>query len=274
MDFELPKLDVREPLPAALGFARFVLENLAFFDYARIDEIVHLVACLEKLVIHGIGTTVAHAIETEVLKVHLSQPNQEPAPEGQEIVQENTISPARLRLLTIASMILSMVWETRTHLRQMWGLAKPKTAAKPLTKDLNKPATKTAFYRPEILERIAAIMASLDDPIAMLAQCKSFAELVAVDHEHKVADEEEAELAAGYETPDGEDGGDANSQPGSAGGRGRKRKGSVGLGGTPAKKKRGSGGVKARPRGSGGGKGGRVRGRSKTGSASADEGEG
>jgi cohesin loading factor subunit SCC2 len=282
MDFDLPKLDFAEASPTALLFARFVVENLAFFDYVRIDEILHLVACLEKLVVHGVGTTVAHAIEVEVLKVHLAQASQDiPDPTQQSLPDPSTeqpatqpreemISPSRLRHLTVASMILSMVWETRTHLRQLWGLAKQsKNAVKPAAKDLNKPATKTAFYRSELLEKIESIMGSLEDPVSQLAQCKVFAELVAVDHEHKVAseDDEEAELArqaAGYETPDE---GETASQPSSTG-RGRKRKGSAGPAGTPsAKRKRGTGAPKSRPRG-GGGTGNRRR--SKTASTEGD----
>jgi cohesin loading factor subunit SCC2 len=252
LDFELPKLEVAGAVPDAVLFTRFILENLSFFDYARLDELLHLVSCLEKLVVHGVGTTVAHAIEIEILKVQLPQATQgavlsqtesadHPMGHTWEPATEPSISAYRLRHLTVASMILSMIWETRTHLRQLWGLAKQnKNGAKPQAKDLNKPATKTPFYRSELLEKIEAIMAALDDPAAQLAQCKTFAEIVAVDQEHKIASEEddaEAELArqaAGYETPEEEH--ETASNVGSTG-KGRKRKGSVGPAGTPSAKR-------------------------------------
>ncbi|KIW01924.1 uncharacterized protein PV09_06765 [Verruconis gallopava] len=255
MDFELPKLELDGEIPTALLFARFVLENLGFFDYVRIDELLHLVSCLEKLVVHGVGTTVAHAIEVEILKVQLPQgahgantslptgadPGLFSIQDPQNPIAVPLPTAERLKHLTVASMILSMVWETRTHLRQLWGLAKQnKNGFKTQAKDLNKPATKTPFYRSELLEKIESIMSSLDDPSAMIAQCKSFAEIVAVDQEHKIASDEEndeaelAKQAAGYETPDEDR--ETASNAGSTG-KGRKRRGSVGPMGTPSAKR-------------------------------------
>ena len=286
LNFELPELDFTGETPTAVLFARFVLENIGFFDYARLDELVHLVSCLEKLVVHGVGTNVAHAIEQEILKVQLpqarqgasmvvengdEQPIDQPVP--QEAPQDTPISAERLRHLTVASMILSMVWETRTHLRHMWGLAKQKKdGAKPQAKDLNKPATKTPFYRSELLEKIEAIMSALDDPMAQVAQCKAFAEIVAVDNEHKVASEEDegdelARQAAGYETPDDER--ETASNAGSTG-KGRKRKGSVGPSGTPSAKRTKNMANGATPKKRGRPKGSLNRQKSKSGSVDAE----
>jgi cohesin loading factor subunit SCC2 len=279
IDFELPKLDIAGKVPAPVLFARFVLENLAFFDYARVDELLHLVSCLEKMVVHGTGTVVAHAIELEILKVQIVESSQqEPDPSAQLLV-EQPVEPARVRHLAIASAILSMVWECRTHLRHLWGLQRASKVAptgKNVVKDLNKAPTRTPFVSADKhLDKISAIIASIETTEGQLAQCKLFAELLSVDNEVRVADEEdeEAELArqaAGYDTPD-EDA-DALSNPGSAGGSGknRKRKTSVGVPGTPsAKRRKVSGTPKKRSGGSAAAAGGRRRSRAGS-SASAD----
>lgn len=277
INFELPKLSSKGEPPSSLLYARFCIQNLAFFDYARVDEILHLVSCLEK-VVTGTGTVVAHAIETEILGIrldpepHLSQ--QVPAtstPNTQatillkvesDIVRpepfiKNTVNEAQLRHLTTATMILSMIWETRTFLRRLWGLHKQrdgKSNSKTTIKDLNRAPTKApGVTGDKYWERISEIMNALDSPDAMMAQCKTFAELLAVDNELKVAseDDEEAELAraaAGYETPSDDENGGENVLP-SGGARGRKRKGSMSAAGTPKKaKKAGTGKPRVRPR--------------------------
>ncbi|KAF1985041.1 hypothetical protein K402DRAFT_447286 [Aulographum hederae CBS 113979] len=263
-DFELTKLNTKGTMPDHVLFTRFVVENLAFFDYARLDELINLIACMEKIVT-STGTTVAHAIELDLLKVHLdvAPTASEPKPEDQAaaVVPDVPMTDApladeeRLRQLTVASMILSMIWETRTYLRRLWGLQKQKDGkSKPTIKDLNKAPTKLAFVTGDkIIDKIAEMMTALDSPEAMMAMCKSFAELLTVDNEVKVAegDDDDAELAAkaeGYETPsEGED--DANSVgngPASGGSKGKKRKGGALSSGTPKKtKKNGAGKAKS-----------------------------
>jgi cohesin loading factor subunit SCC2 len=268
IDFDLPKLDMTGDIPTPILFARFALENLAFFEYPRVDEILHLVACLEKIVIHGTGAIVAHAIELEVLKVQIEESSQQQTEFSgplQPPQPEQALDPARIRQLAAASTILLVVWETRTHLRHMWGLQKSsKAGAKTVIKDLNKAPTKTAFVSADKhLDKLSAIMALFSTSDAQIAQCKALAELLSVDNELKVASEndEEAELArqaAGYDTPN-EDGNDVASNPSSTG-RSKKRKGSVGgvpgtpsvkrfkPSGTPRKPKLGATGVKKRSR--------------------------
>jgi cohesin loading factor subunit SCC2 len=267
VDFELSKLEFRDEMPIQVLFARFVVENLAFFEYVRIDELLHLVDCLEKMVVAGTGSSVAHAIEMEILKVRL-QPNgdsqatngyYQPGPEAQLLPQpqepvNEPIDHTRLRQLAVASMILTMVWEARTHLRALWGLQKS-TKTKITIKDFNKAPTRAPFMNGEkFVEKISFIMNALETPDAQIAICKSFAELLSIDHELKIsAEEEDEELdlsrqAAGYETPsEGEV--DARSTPGS--GKGKKRKSGATLGAQTPKRQRKSGTPKkglARPR--------------------------
>jgi cohesin loading factor subunit SCC2 len=277
VDFDLPKLDMSGGIPRPVLFARFALENLAFLEYPRVDEILHLITCLEKIVIHGTGAVVAHAIELEILKVQIEESSQQQLdPSLQSQTQpEQPVEPARVRQLAAASTILLMVWETRTHLRHLWGLQKSKVGAKPVIKDFNKAPTKTAFVSADKhLDKISAIMASLSTPDGQFTQCKALTELLSVDNEVKVAaeDDEEVELArqaAGYETPN-EEGNDVTSNPSSTG-RGKKRKGGIGgIPGTPSVKRRKVSGTPKKPRG---GSEGRRRSRAGS-SASAEDADG
>ena len=245
INFDLSKLDVSGDPPLHLLFARFSVENFAFFEYSRTDEILHLLDCMEKTVATT-GTGIAHAIETEV---HNSQLAPQPVP-GETTLQNGMapvaypIDDQRLQRLTAGSMVLSLIWDTRTFIRRLWGLQKQREGKNKTTiKDLNRAPTKAQGVSADrYWEKTSEIMASLNSREAMLRQCRAFAELLSIDNEVKVAsDDEEADLAkaaAGYETPS-DDGNSNGSAPPSAT-KGRKRKGSVSLISTPNKpKKRG-----------------------------------
>ncbi|KAI9686237.1 MAG: Sister chromatid cohesion protein 2 [Bathelium mastoideum] len=256
INFDLNKLDISSDPPVHLMFARFSVENLAFFDYSRVDEILHLLDCMEKTVATT-GTGIAHAIETDMQRVQLGSQSGE-----NEIQVQNAAGPTntsitdqRLRQLTVGSMILSLIWETRTFIRRLWGLQKQRDGKnKTSIKDLNKAPTKAQGVSGDrYWEKTSEIMASLDSREAMVEQCRAFAKLLSIDDEVKVAsDDEEADLAkaaAGYETPS-DDGNSNGSAPPSTG-KGRKRKGSASLLATPSKpKKRGRPSVSKRKSGS------------------------
>ncbi|KAF2188090.1 hypothetical protein K469DRAFT_737494 [Zopfia rhizophila CBS 207.26] len=244
IDFEPAKFDSAGDPPTALLYARFCLENLGFFDYAHVDEIVHLLSTIESIV-KQTGAVVAHAIETEILNYRLETEQQalELTAEGLPVQltgqdsTKGTVDEARLRHLAVASMILHMMWETRSFIRKQWSMQ-----GKLNTKDLQKSAIKTNFITgKELWESMATIMTGLDNPDRMKEQCKAFAELISVDKEMKVgedddADEQLARAAEGYETPN-EDGKEGVAQATS--GKGRKRKSNVATSNTPKKAKRG-----------------------------------
>ncbi|KAF2788722.1 hypothetical protein K505DRAFT_378703 [Melanomma pulvis-pyrius CBS 109.77] len=241
IDFELSKLDCTGAIPDVVLFARFCLENLGLFDYARIDEIVQLISSLESIVLKHTGPAVALAIETEIPQ-HLSKPAQQ----SQEFTDEGTssnptvqdytanlIPEARLRQLTVACMILQMMWETRSFIRRIYNMQGKITA-----KDFQKPATRMNFVSgKELWDRMSSIMTSMDNRESMMKQCNDFAELLEVDREAKFNDEDIdasdqlAKAAAGYETPDE----DAPNGEGPSNGRGKKRKSSAVGGNTPKK---------------------------------------
>lgn len=245
INFELLSVGTDGNPPEQLLFARFCLENLAFFDYTRLEEIQHLVSHLEK-VVTGTGTSVAHAIETEVFKIRLElgqsgqqPPNANPVIVDARVGGDRPIAPERLRQLTVASMILSMAWETRTFLRRLWNLQKQREArAKPSAKDTAKAPTRApGVTGDKYFATITEIMTALADPEAMQARCRAFAELLQVDHELRIADDDgdvEATVV-GYETPEEGDGAIVGAPPSGGSARGRKRRASGSMAGTPKK---------------------------------------
>jgi cohesin loading factor subunit SCC2 len=261
LNFELPKLDVAGEPPEALLFARFCLENFAFFDLQRVDEVSHLLLTIESIVLKQTGPSVALAIETEMPEQSLEQPPQVQIPQdvtlgvpfelqppipsdattNETLLQgpsQGSISEERLRHLTIASMILHMMWETRTFLRRAYNLNN-----KISPKDLQKPATRIGFVTgKDFWERISTIMSSLSSTAAMRAECREFAEIINIDGEHAVGDDEDGDAAeklmaaaAGYETPEEDEEGRGVTP---TSGRGRKRKSNAGLVGHTPKKPR------------------------------------
>lgn len=239
IDFDILKTD----LSKVLQFSKFLIENLAFFDYGRLDELLHTISCMEKIVADT-GSGVAHSISTEIFHITVeSMPEaatesapQNQGPNGGPGV---TVDPSGLRQLSNASVILSSLWEARTYLRRLYGLnvgQQKRESKKGAAKDLSKvPSRIQGLTGDKVVAVIAEKIASLDSEESMMQQCKEFVELLSVDNEIKVAAEGEEDLER-PETPSGDE---ERDTPMSGGSRALKRKGSVSIAGTPMKKKRG-----------------------------------
>ncbi|RDW80553.1 hypothetical protein BP5796_05251 [Coleophoma crateriformis] len=235
IDFDPTKME-REELPEHLQFAQFIIENMAFFEYATIDELMSAISAMER-VVATTGTGIAHSIETEVFHVKMDQPLQ---------IDENGISqpvghttdPLRLSELTAFSMVLSSLWETRTYLRRQYGLTNSRskeTKAKGVAKDLNRAPVKAPFVNGDnYWEQIASIMSASGSEETMLAQCRSFVELLSVDEDVRIAAEADEEEDHGRLNTPSEDEEDGTPGPPGGSGRGRKRKAS----GTPGGRKK------------------------------------
>ena len=245
IDFDLAKLDASLSPPVQLEYSRFLVENLAFFEYGRIEELQYTIGCLEKLAA-GTGAGLAHAINTEVFQVTVEsvlRNSQEPLPSDPSTDQPTTteITPERLRQLCTASMILSMVWETRTFLRRLYGV-KPQKAenkSKATSKDTSKAPTKVnGVYGEKYMQAIAKIACSLDSHESIMEQCKKFAELMSIDDEVKVAGESPESFDERPETPHLDTDGDT-MMVGSAQSKKSKGRGPTSANGTPHKPKRG-----------------------------------
>ncbi|KAL6233672.1 hypothetical protein BDW75DRAFT_214518 [Aspergillus navahoensis] len=228
VNFELKKLDTSGNPPEHLLLTRFISQNLAFFDYNQLAELVATIGCMERIV-SATGTIVAHTIETEVFppKQEVSQRDETSmtvSVEATDNLPLPNVNPATLRHLTVAAASLSMLWEARTHLRRLYGVASHvRNDAKAAAKELNKSATKVqGINGDKFLEAISRNMSSLDSQQSMIEKCREFATLLSIDEEFKIGDDEDAggELDAAAETED----------PGAtwvAGQRPAKRKGSI-----------------------------------------------
>ncbi|KAK0119687.1 Sister chromatid cohesion protein 2 [Cadophora gregata] len=255
IEFDPAKMDIVTELPQHLEFSQFIIENLAFFEYQTVDELLSTITAMEK-VVAALGTGIAHSIETEIFHVSLDQPSQVDE-HGQSQPVQPTVDQLRLQQLTASSMMLSSLWEARSYLRRQYGLktnlrdGKNKAAIK----DLNRaPVRAQGVNGDKFWELSESTMSSLDSEESMMKQCRAFVELLNVDQEFKVAaeDDEEADQARAS-TPSEDEG--ASGTPGPPGsGRGRKRKGSISTPGNRKKRARSSSVPRGRGRPKGPGK--------------------
>ncbi|KAI9797426.1 MAG: Sister chromatid cohesion protein 2 [Piccolia ochrophora] len=251
VDFDPAKLDVTDEVPSHVQFSRFLIENLAFFEYSTIDELSTTVSCMEK-VVSGTGTTVAHAIETEIFAngMDMDDHQTEPMSSGTNPAVMS-VDAQRLKQLTAASVILSSLWAARTHLRKLYGVNAVPKQRDNKNKDHMKAPTKVPFVTGDkFWDEIKKTMSALTDRDVMLSQCREFVELLTVDHELKVAAEEEDEIPLNMrmQTPSEDEGNGTPAPPGGSG-KGRKRGLSSDIPGKrPKVKRRRSSGTK--PKGS------------------------
>ncbi|KUJ06987.1 uncharacterized protein LY89DRAFT_661156 [Mollisia scopiformis] len=257
IEFDPAKINL-EDVPHHLDFSQFIIENMAFFEYATLDELLSAINGMEK-VVASTGTGIAHSIESEIFHVSLDQPSLVVDENGHAHPIQQSIDPMRLKLLTASSMLLSTLWEARTYLRRQYGIKSNRQEGKNKgqTKDLNRAPVKAPFVTGDkFWEQVGTIMNSMATEDSMINQCRAFVELLSVDQEFKVAAEadEDAEQTRPSTPSDDEDNGTPGTPGGPGSGRGRKRKGSDTPGG---RKKRarsssvGPGRGRGRPKGLG-----------------------
>ncbi|KAL2153159.1 hypothetical protein VTH82DRAFT_4314 [Thermothelomyces myriococcoides] len=275
VDFDISKLDMSEQLPPHVQYSRFIIENIAYFEYVTLGELHCIVSAMEKLVT-STGATVAQAIESEVFQVRmdtiesLTQPDRQPTetadaagpqPETAPPAQaEITIDLPRLRQYTAGSMILLALWEVRTYLRRLYGMGtsnRREGKSKLQAKDLSKPPVKVqGITGDKVWEEIGTIMTSLTDRQRMMATCKAFVELMNVDKEFLVPAEEDEEMdmdadgdSLGMGSGAEEEEEDETEQLLSSSARGRKRKAQHGGAAGPKKKMARSGSQQPKKKG-------------------------
>lgn len=243
IEFEPSSMEASQTMPEHVEFSRFLIENIAFFDFVATDELQALVTSMEKMVTN-IGTGLAQSIESDIFQVRVDAIlAAQPAAEGDAAPApppEPPVDMDRLRQLTSSSMILLALWEARTYLRRLYSLkAARETKVKAGAKDPNKtPVKAQGVTGDKFWENMEYIMSCLESEVRMKETCRSFVELLNVDHEVKVAEEDdEMDGDMDPQTPEAEDDEEGDSFNGET--RGRKRKAS----GTP-------GGKKKRPRSS------------------------
>lgn len=219
IDFEPAKLDVCAEPPTHLQCAKFIVENIAFFEYGRIDELLHVVSCMEK-VVTATGAVVAHCIQDELLNVQMEPtfPGTMHLP-AQGIARKQQVDLQRLRQLATSSMILSTVWAARSFLRRLFNLAPSQQRrdekVKPSAKDLNKAPIKVhGITGDRLWTQISDIMTGLSTPEAMMHQCKEFVDHLTLDNEFRVLDDDAEEDPGRFDTLSVDEDGDTQMATG------------------------------------------------------------
>ncbi|RWA11292.1 hypothetical protein EKO27_g3799 [Xylaria grammica] len=251
LEFEPSTLDASQELPSHVAYSRFLLENVAFFEYVSVGDLQAVILALEKLVT-ATGAGIAQAMESEIFQVRMDQDTAAQQPgEGEtssaSLMVLDSLNQQRFRQLTAGSMILSAIWEVRTFLRRLYGLnsSRREVKTKGPPKDLTKAPVKVqGVTGDKFWDDISFIMAGLDTPERMMQQCRAFVDLMNVDSEVKIGEEEEEDLDADGEpqTPEAADDDDEVTPDA----RGRKRKAASTPGG---RKKRARSNSRPRPRG-------------------------
>lgn len=245
VNFELKNLDASGNPPEHLLIARFVAQNLAFFDYNQMAELIPTIGCMERIVA-ATGTVVAHSIETEIFPPQLEPPSEGVPPVSltdasvpMSLPPPQQVNPGTLRLLATAAAALSMLWEARTYLRRLYAVnvhVRDKEG-KGAAKELNKSATKVPGISGErFWDAISRNMESLDSEHNMISKCREFATLLSIDDEFKVGEDEDAEDDSLDATAEDDLGAAAFGAIGAQ--RPTKRKSSI-SGANPAKRPRG-----------------------------------
>lgn len=210
-NFELRDLDASGDPPEHLLLTRFISQNIAYFDYGQLAELVPTIAAMERIVCET-GPVLAHAIENDLFPPSI-EPSTFETPAGMmglsaemqtqmsmpmsvstSIPQQ--VNTAKLRPLATAAASLSMLWEARTYLRRLYAVHShgQDKDGKPATKELNKAATKVhGVTGDRFWEAIARNMASLNSEEDMLNKCREFSELLSRNDELKVAQDDDAE---------------------------------------------------------------------------------
>jgi cohesin loading factor subunit SCC2 len=248
-DFDFTKLDVKKEMPPHTEFARFIIENLAFFEYQTVGEVFATVNSIEKLVT-STGSSLAHIVESEVFKVRMDidQPAQENSNmdgqdgDGAKAAMAIDIDPTRLRRMTAGAMVLLSLWEARTYLRRLYNMGsnRKESKTKAASKDMNKAPTKVqGITGDKFWEEVTMHMGGLESQESMMKTLHNFVELLNVDKEYTI---EEDELDA--EDPGTPSEGDDD---GSGDGFGRKRKAVSSPGGRKKKLKSETKGRRGRP---------------------------
>ena len=248
-DVERSTMDLSNDPPDHLLFVRFITQNIAYFEYGRSEELFHIILQLENIV-GKTGTDLAQAVKTLIgASRHVTPLGFEGDPVGQfqsapipveEGVGSSPLDPIKLKQVVATTMVLSMLWEARTHLKRQYGITqdvRQLTSKGTDAKELARAPTKVHGVNGDrFWENIASIMSSLDSHDAMMMRCHEFTNLMNVDDDVKVAaeDGDGREAFSASVGPEGETSGPTMASKGSRPG---KRKSTASVGGTPKKKR-------------------------------------
>lgn len=134
--FDSPSTE--KPLPSTdhMMYTRFIIQNIAFFEYKKLDELLHVALQLE-LAYGKIGTEIANLIE-DAFKHHPEILTTQQVPGDPELGREARIIETsqtnpnliiEIKRLVPAAATLMLVIETRSHLLRQYGISRDIRAA-------------------------------------------------------------------------------------------------------------------------------------------------
>lgn len=224
-------------------FTKFIMQNLAFFEYKKLDELLHLMLQLE-MTYPTSGAELAQAIESAQQQYPDLVARQEAAEFGQigdatNIIEMKTTDPAlilALKRLAPAAACLLLLIETKSYLRRQYGVldVRQAIANSKQAKDTTKAPTKVHGITGEkFWNKSNEIVAALEDDIAAMGVCKDF--VVAMNEEERLETLDEQPLTTEPIEMNGS--GSVHLKVATPGGRKRKLSASVAT--TPTKKSKG-----------------------------------
>jgi len=226
-----------------LAFTRFVVQNIAFFDYKKMDELLHVVLQLE-LAYSKSGGEIAQAIEAAQMQypdlvVHTQVPGNPEFGLDPTTLETKSVDPAlvlELKRLGPATATLMLMIETRSHLLRLYGIGRDVRTAmlnNKQAKETSRNPTKVHGITGEKLwSKSNSIVSALDDNAASVQLCKDFVAAMSVDEDFDMVDD----LPGGVDIATDMDAStmEVNMTP-----SGRKRKLSATPGTTPTKRAKG-----------------------------------
>ena len=213
---DFTKLDISKPIPDHVLFVRFVAQNIAFFDYAKVDDLLHTVLQLE-LLFGKNGSEISQAIEANIptatepvpTEVHVE------SSDGPTLVNGDTqaftdgegppipfapapvseVDPDLLKRLAAASCAVTMISEAKAHLKRQYGIARDVKEAmqqNKQSKESTKPPLKVhGVSGDRFWTKTTSVLSSLEKTDAMMVQCRVFHGLMTVDEEVRVGEEDD-----------------------------------------------------------------------------------
>lgn len=247
LNTDAAKLDISQDRPDHLLFVRFVAQNLAFFDYAKMEDLLHTMLQLEILFSKN-GGEISQAIESSLPIRESTEeadlPNGNSEAENNDLVNGHDLSAPKqppvdvssidqdlLKRLTTAACAVTIISETRSHLKRQYAITKDVRATmaqyKQAKENSKAPIKVHGITGDRFWNQTTGVLSSLESPEAMLQRCRDFYQLMNIDEDVLVGEDGE-EMQTSVE-------GDGYMAPPS---RGKKRKSTGSVGGTPRKRGR------------------------------------
>lgn len=213
---DFTKLDVTKPIPDHVLFVRFVAQNIAFFDYAKLDDLLHTILQLEILFGKN-GAEISQAIEANIptatepvpTEVHVESSDgptlvngdtqafteREGPPPPYAPAPVSEVDPDLLNRLAAASCAVTMISEAKAHLKRQYGIARDVKEAmqqNKQSKESTKPPLKVhGISGDRFWTNTTSILSSLGNTDAMMVQCRVFHALMTIDEEVRVGEEDD-----------------------------------------------------------------------------------